>query len=148
MRAAALLLTLLLAAPLAGATVPLPARCNSVYCFSLLDEDGDGAPDGIVGGTASVLHEAPTVSFAWTAGGFFVAGEVPVGHEDDDPLAVLPYVGGERDGTSVRVVHVGVDVLQLDSEDGTESPILSVFVQADDADGDGVPEKPTYGTLP
>lgn len=151
MRPVILLILLVLLAPAAtAATVATPVivRCNSFYCFSYLDEDGDGTTDGVLGGTASFLHEAPTVNFGWTTGGFFVAGEVLVGHEEDDPLAANPYVGGERDGTRVHVVYASFDLLQLDSEQGTGTPIVSASARVDDADGDGVPETVSYNVLP
>lgn len=140
----ALLLLLVLVAPLAGATVPTPARCNAFYCFSLLDSDNDGVPDGILGGTASFLHEAPTASFGLHPEGFHVTADVPVGHEDDDPYYVLPYVGGERNGTSVSVLYVSVEALQLDSDTGRTDTLASVVVRLDDRDGDGIPETPSH----
>lgn len=97
--------------------VPTPVRCNTAYCFSVLDEDGDGAPDGVLGGTAEVVHGAPTAYFGSTREGSFAAGEALVGDEEEGGYMATLYVGHDANATYVEVI-----VWELDGETGSATP--------------------------
>lgn len=139
MRAALiLLLPTLLAAPSAAAIEP--ARCTEFWCFSLLDDDGDGTPDGVIAGTTTFVHGAPTTNVVWTRDRFFVAGEATAGDEHEEHVVLQPYVGGDRAGAGYRAILVEAALVGVDGETGASAYLARVALRASDRDGDAVPE--------
>ncbi len=137
-------LALLLVLPLASAAVPTPVRCNQAYCFSLFDEDADGVPDGGAGGTSTILHEAPTVSFAVSPRGGFVAFEGLVGDEyDDDTWFVGAYAGVDRNGMNLTSVFTEFVIVPLAQG---AAPLLLIQASGADTDGDGRMDR--FATVP
>lgn len=139
-----LLLAALALALVAPSAAALPVdervvRCNTFYCFSVLDEDGDGTPDGVLGGTATFVHEAPTVNFGWHSTGYFAASEATVGEEEDeDALLLTWYVGGDRrtyEGATPLYVEVALQDL---APGGATHAFVALAVV--DEDGDGRPD--------
>lgn len=125
------------------------AVCTQLFCATTTDADGDGVPERGSFGTTTFVHEAPVVNVVVTNASLFAGGEAYVGHEEDDPVLILPYLYAERNASGVAVLYARVDVAQLDSETGGATPVAVVLVDARDGDGDGVPERlVTRPTLP
>lgn len=137
-------LVALLLAPFAAAEVPAIVRCNQAYCMSLLDADGDGIPDGVLGGTSEVAHGAPTVQWGRVGNETFAGTSVLAGDEDEGGVETLAYAYSE----DARTVYVALEVQDFDGETGRATPIAAIIVWLEDSDGDGRADRVRSPALP
>lgn len=138
-RGCLLFAALVLLLPVAAADYQPMPRCTQFACASFYDADGDGIPEGVRGGTATFVHEAPTVSFGSDAYGFYVMTEALVGEEyEPDGVFANVILAGERDGARVYRIDAYVGVLDHNGETGEMTPYAEPWVVLYDSNGDGV----------